>query len=108
MVLLEGLHPLKHALRFGARVERAVASDPVRVVALARELAGDVAERIGELVEPGDSGAFDVVAWAQRPRHGPPRPDGPTVLLDHPRHAGNVGAAIRAAAAADAAGVLVL
>ena len=108
MVLLEGLHPLKHALRFGARVERAVARDPAAVVALARELAPDVADRVGALVREGDSGDFDVVAWAERPDGRPLRADAPVVLLDHPRHLGNVGAAIRAAAAAGAGGVLVL
>src|SRR5256885_2178504 len=108
MVVLEGLHPLKHALRFGARVERAVAGDPERVVALARALAPDVAERIAALVKPGDAGDFDVVAWARRPDERAPRPGAPVVLLDTPRHLGNVGAAIRAAAAADAAGLVVL
>src|SRR3954447_18649083 len=106
MVVLEGLHPLKHALRFGARVERAVARDPARVVALARELAPDVAERIAALMQPGDAGEFDVLAWAPRPAPAP-LGDTPVVLLDHPRHLGNVGAAIRVAAAAGAGGVLV-
>src|SRR4051794_32660699 len=106
MVELQGLHPLKHALRFGARVDRAVAPDPARVVALARELAPDVAGAIAALVVPGDAGDFDVLAWAQRP---PDRPlgAGHAVLLDGPRHLGNVGAAIRVAAAAGVAGVLV-
>src|SRR4051812_15729589 len=108
MVILEGLHPLKHALRFGALVERAVARDPARVVALARELAPDVADRVAELLEPGDSGEFDVVAWAPRPRSQRQRHHGPAILLDHPRHLGNVGAAIRVAAAADASRVFVL
>jgi RNA methyltransferase, TrmH family len=105
-VELQGLHPLKHALRFGARVERAVAGDPQRVVALARELAPDVADRIAALLVPGDSADFDVLAFAQRP---PERAfgDAPVVLLDGPRHLGNVGAAIRVAAAAGAGGVLV-
>jgi RNA methyltransferase, TrmH family len=107
MVVLEGLHPLKHALRFGARVQRAVAPDPERVLALARDLAPDVADAIAALLEPGEvRDPLDVIAWADRP---PPRPLGeaPVVLLDNPRHLGNVGAAIRVAAAADAGGVLV-
>jgi TrmH family RNA methyltransferase len=106
MVELQGLHPLKHALRFGADVERAVAADPARVVALARELAPDVAGQIAALLQPGATGDFDVLAWARRP---PERAlgDAPVVLLDGPRHLGNVGAAIRVAAAAGAGGVLV-
>jgi RNA methyltransferase, TrmH family len=105
-VLLEGLHPLKHALRFGARVHDAVAPDPERVIALARDLAPDVADAIAALVRAGDA-EFDVVARAERP---PPRgwEPGHVVVLDHPRHLGNVGAAIRVAAAAGAGGVLVL
>ena len=103
---LQGLHPLKHALRFGARVERAVADDPARVVALARELAPDVAGVVAAVVREGDSGDFDVVAWADRPAPRPLGP-GPVVLLDGPRRLGNVGAAIRVAAAAGAGGVLV-
>ena len=105
MVELQGLHPLKHALRFGARVDRAVAPDPGRVVALARELAPDVAEQIERLLAPGEA-EFDVVAWARRPEQAP-LGAGHAVLLDGPRHLGNVGAAIRVAAAAGAAGVLV-
>jgi TrmH family RNA methyltransferase len=106
VIELQGLHPLKHALRFRAEVERATARDPARVAALARDLAPDVAERIAALVRHGDSGDFDVLAWALRP---PPRAlgDAPVVLLDGPRHLGNVGAAIRVAAAAGAGGVLV-
>lgn len=87
-------------------MRRAVAPDPPRVVALARSLAPDVADRLGALLTAGDAGAFDVVAWAARP---PERTlgDAPVVLLDGPRHLGNVGAAIRVAAAAGAGGVLV-
>jgi len=106
-VVLEGLHPLKHALRFGASVSRAVAPDPGAVLALARELAPDVADRIAALLEQGEvREPFDVVAWARRPA---PRElgDGPVVLLDGPRRLGNVGAAVRVAAAAGAGGVLV-
>jgi len=106
LVELEGLHPLKHALRFGAGVERAVARDPERVVALARELAPDVAGAVAALLEAGDSGDFDVVSWAARPPERPPG-RGFVVFLDGPRRLGNVGAAIRVAAAAGAAGVLV-
>src|SRR2546423_13920789 len=71
MVELQGLHPLKHALRFGARVERAAAPEPERVVALARELAPDVADAIAALLEHGPAGDFDVVAWAERPARRP-------------------------------------
>jgi len=83
-----------------------VAHDPARVVALASDLAPEVADAVAALVARGDSGDFDVVAWAERPAERP-LGGGLVVLLDGPRHLGNVGAAIRVAAAAGAAGVLV-
>ena len=42
LAVLEGLHPLKHALRFGARILEVVCSDPVQLDRLASELAPDV------------------------------------------------------------------
>lgn len=119
--LLEGFHPLKHALRFGAKVREALSPDPGRVLRLAEEMAPDVAPALdglltevpdglyAELVpRPPDSG---VVALARRPRVDPAsilRAPGsaPAVLLEAPTHLGNLRAAVRAAAAAGAAGVL--
>jgi RNA methyltransferase, TrmH family len=110
-VCLEGLHAVKHALRFGARLTEVTTDDPERLARLARELAPDVAEEIAALAVRG-AGPFPptgVIAWAERPAFALPAPDGrPVVLLDHPRHLGNVGAAVRVAAAADAAAVVVL
>ncbi len=119
--VLEGFHPLKHALRFGAEVRQALSPDPDEVRALAGELAPDVAgpvdalltevpeELFGELVpRPPGSG---VVALARRPpvpaREALEDPaPAPVVLLERPTHLGNLGAAVRVAAAAGAAGVL--
>lgn len=119
--LLEGFHPLKHAVRFDAEVLEALSPDPSAVVALAAGLAPDLTERLAALLteippdlyaelspRPPDSA---VVARARRPssdaaeilaRRGP----GPVVLLERPTHLGNLGAAVRVAAAAGAAGVL--
>ena len=51
-----------------------------------------------------------VVALARRPRQPDPDGilalDGPVVLLEEPRHLGNLGACVRVAAAAGAAGVI--
>lgn len=109
-VCLEGFHAVKHALRFGAELLEVRAEDPDRLAALARELAPDVAERLLALTQPG-LGPFPptgVIAWARRPPFALPPPSGRfAVLLDAPRHLGNLGAAIRVAAAADAAAVLV-
>lgn len=119
--VLEGFHALKHALRFGAEVLEAVASDPERLEELSRELAPDLAgtlaartarvdpEVLAELVPQAPR--TGVVAIARRPGVdlaavlADPRP-APLVLLEDPRTMGNMGACVRVAAAADAAGVL--
>lgn len=116
LIVLEGFHAVKHALRFGAEVVDIQAVDPGEVLTLAAELAPDVVDVLAERVTPtGDEGmegitgrvvararrpAFDAMALLARP--GP----GPVVLLDQPRHLGNVGAAIRVAAAAGADGLV--
>ena len=110
-VCLEGLHAVKHALRFGAELVEVTTDDPRRLERLAHELAPDVADAIVAAAVRGE-GPFPptgVLARARRPPFALPERDGrPIVLLDHPRHLGNVGAAIRVAAAADAAAVVVL
>lgn len=121
LAVLEGFHPWKHARRFGATVLETVAvagGEWGRLTELlAPELAG-VVEREASMVPaavfrqlspmPPPTG---VMAIARRPAAdlramledvGP----GPVVLLENPRSHGNCGAAIRAAAAAGAAGVL--
>jgi TrmH family RNA methyltransferase len=121
LALLEGFHALKHALRFGAEVTEAVASDPGEVERLARELAPDLADSLpSRVTELGEEAIAElvpqaprtgVVAIARRPRVDPaavlagPSP-APVVLLEDPRTMGNMGACVRVAAAADAAGVL--
>lgn len=109
-VCLEGFHAVKHALRFGADLIEVRTDDRDRLAALAGELAPDVAERLLALAErgPGPFPPTGVIAWARRPDFALPPPSGRfAVLLDHPRHLGNLGAAIRVAAAAGAAAVLV-
>ena len=109
-VLLEGFHAVKHALRFGAELLEVRTGDRDRLARLARELAPDVADALLDRAEPGD-GPFPptgVVAWAKRPAFAlPEEHDAPIVLLDRPRHLGNVGAAIRVAAAAGTAALVV-
>jgi TrmH family RNA methyltransferase len=119
LVVLEGFHALKHAVRFGAVVERAVAVDVAAVVGLAARLAPDVAGVVGTVVEPVPAEVFaqlaprpphtGVVAIARRPeaRVAALAPGAAVVLLEAPRRLENVGACVRVAAAAGAAGVLV-
>ncbi len=100
-VRIEGFHALKHALRFGAEVV-AASGDRDELGRLAAALAPDVDFSVVEHV-PGTP----IVARAVRPRQDDPLAgDGPVVLLENPRHLGNLGACIRVAAAAGAAGVL--
>jgi TrmH family RNA methyltransferase len=121
LVVLEGFHALKHALRFGAEVVEAIAGDLDALQALAGALAPDVVDRMLAVVEPVApevvaAGApvappTGVLAIARRPAFSlggllaDPRP-APVVLLEDPRHLGNLGACVRVAAAADAAGLL--
>ncbi len=121
LAVLEGLHPLKHALRFGASIVEVVTDDPERLAGLAARLAPDVSERMIKLARPVDRAVFGqlapmtpntgVMSLAERPGVdtaavlADARP-APLVLLENPRDLGNMGASVRVCAAADAAGVL--
>jgi TrmH family RNA methyltransferase len=121
LVVIEGFHALKHALRFGAELEQAYAVDPEALEALAADLAPDRAGRFAAAVAPIEAATLDrlapltprtgVVATARRPAVdveavlADERP-APVVLLEDPRNMGNIGASIRVAAGADAAAVL--
>lgn len=121
LAVLEGFHALKHALRFGAELEEAVAADPQQLEQLAAELAPDLVDSLAGRTTPVAAGVVaelapqaprtGVVAIARRPDVdlaavlGGQRPE-PLVLLEDPRTMSNMGACVRVAAAADAAGVL--
>ncbi len=122
LAAVDGLHAVKHALRFGAETLETVSPDADAVLRLAAEVAPDIIPRLaGELVQvavddfrrlspaPPDTG---VIAIARRPAvsaaavaDGPA--GAPLVLLENPRNPFNIGAAVRVAAAAGAAGLLV-
>jgi len=121
LAVLEGFHALKHALRFGAEVEVVAAADPEALERMAAELAPDLAGRLralaGEPVAPEllrtlapQIPRTQVLALARRPAFDVgalrARGDAPLVLLEDPRDLGNVGAVVRVAAAAGAAGVV--
>ncbi len=115
LAVLEGFHAVKHAVRFGAELLGAWTADPEELEALRARMAPDVAlapdvvgaEELARIVPRAQ-----VVAVARRPRL--PHPDAltgapgtePLVLLEDPRHLGNLGAAIRVAAGAGAGGLL--
>lgn len=113
LVVLEGFHALKHAIRFGAEILGTWTADPEALENLRQRLAPDV--RISATaVAPAALKAVvprgQVVAVARRPAQ--PDPDsvlagpGRVVWLEDPSHLGNLGAVIRVAAAAGAAGVM--
>jgi TrmH family RNA methyltransferase len=121
LAVLEGLHPLKHALRFDASVLEIITRDAVELRRLAEALAPDIAPTLGERAREVEREVFEqlapltpatgVIALAERPAVDPrtvladQRP-APVVLLEDPRDLGNMGACVRVAAAADVAGVL--
>ena len=115
LVVLEGFHAVKHAVRFGAELLGMWTADPLELAALAARLAPDVTlepvvVEVAELARVVPRA--QVVAVARRPAQ--PDPDGilsaegpaPVVMLEDPRHLGNLGACVRVAAAAGAAGVI--
>jgi TrmH family RNA methyltransferase len=121
LAVLEGLHPLKHALRFGAELTCVALTDPRRVQTLAEALAPDVVERVTAAAHTLSKEDFatlapqppptGVIAIARRPAVAvadllsDPRA-APVVLLEAPRDLGNLGACVRVGAAADVAGLL--
>jgi len=50
LVVLEGFHPVKHAIRFGAELVALATPDPEALAGLAARLAPDVAGALGEAV----------------------------------------------------------
>ncbi len=121
LAVLEGFHPLKHALRFGANVIEVVCSDPGELDRLAALLAPDLGARLREQARQVEPAIFEqlaplapttgVMALAERPSIDPTsvladRRAAPVVLLEDPRDLGNMGACVRVAAGADVGGVL--
>jgi len=119
VAVLEGFHALKHAIRFGAEITNAVTSDRDGVLALAAELAPDITKNLKRILSAVPAPVYaqlfpsppatGVVALARRPTADLAdilAAAGPIVFLESPNHLGNIGAVIRVAAAAGAAGVL--
>lgn len=120
LAVLEGFHAIKHALRFGARIEEIVVRDPAGVARLARSLAPDVADALaGATVVDGGTfrrlaprpPATGAIALARRRIAAAAdvlaaEDPAPVVLLEEPARLGNLGAVVRVAAAAGAAGLV--
>jgi TrmH family RNA methyltransferase len=121
LAVLEGFHALKHALRFDAPLLDVVVSEDASLERLAAALAPDLSARVHELAKPVAPSVFaqlaplppptGVIALAERRLVDPAAlladsREAPVILLEDPRDLGNMGACVRVAAAADAAGVL--
>lgn len=120
LVLLEGMHALKHAVRFGAHIEVVASPEPDELARLLARVAPDLALPVTPgAVEPGVWRALtggrvlpspclavarrpevDVAAMLARPAR--------LLVLEDPRHLGNTGAVVRVAAAAGLAGVVIV
>lgn len=117
LVVLEGFHAVKHAVRFGAEFVSIVAVDVGGMASHAGRLAPDVEARLVALAEEVPAEVFGqlvprpphtgVVAIARRPSGRALRDGAPAVLLEAPQDLGNVGACVRVAAGAGAGGVVV-
>jgi TrmH family RNA methyltransferase len=112
-VPLSGFHAVKHALRFAPAL---VSEVTVASLEQAQQLCADLAPDVtGALLARAVVGPVEhptgVSAVARRPvadRAVLDARTAPLLLLDHPRHPGNAGAAVRVAAAVGASGVAVL
>ena len=121
LVVIEGFHPLKHAIRFGAELLEVVTPNLRELAALQSEYAPDIESTMNALALAVPDDVFEklapvspptgVLAIARRPAVdiaallSDPSPS-PVVLLENPRNLFNIGAVVRASAAAGAAGVL--
>lgn len=121
VAVLEGFHPVKHAIRFGAELTAIAVGDPDTVDELVTGLAPDVIDYLTaeSTVVSGDvfdrlvptPPATSIVAIARRRVATAAEVlalPGWVVLLENPSRLGNLGAAIRVAAAAGAAGVIAI
>ncbi len=119
LAVLEGFHVLKHALRFGAAVTEIVTCDRQQAQRLTASHAPELTGFPGFAISEVPQAVFrqlspfapttGIMALARRPPAGSALNDvplRPLVLLENPRSHGNMGAAIRVAAAAGAAGVV--
>ena len=120
LVLLDGFHAVKHAIRFGADIALVACASEAELAALAESLAPDIAQPLIDRARLIPRDAIDAIPALRAQRTGvwgvARRPaytlaqildaPGPVVLLENPQHQGNIGACVRVAAAAGAAGLV--
>jgi RNA methyltransferase, TrmH family len=119
VVRLDGFHALKHAVRFGAEIVSAHTERFEQTIALAVELAPELVPWLHEHLQEVDVGIIAtmsnevhptrVISFAKRREAkliDVENVRSPAVLLEDPRHLGNVGASIRVAAALGASALI--
>jgi TrmH family RNA methyltransferase len=121
ITVLEGFHAVKHAIRFRAALEQVCADDLDELRSLVGRLAPDIGPELSRLVRPVPPAVFaelapvppetGLLAIARRRQANAAailaqRSTAAVVLLEAPARLGNLGAVVRAAAAAGAAAVL--
>ncbi len=120
-VILEGLHALKHAHRFGARITQVWSDDLDKALNAAESIDPALIPWLQTNLKLVSRTVFrehasqpvptHVLAWAEPPAwtltQSLPTAEQPTIVLDDPRNSKNLGAVIRVGAAAGASGVLV-
>jgi RNA methyltransferase, TrmH family len=124
LAIVEGLHAVKHALRFGAKAEYILTKNKGEVLALSQKLCPDISGQLekealetGEdfnkitnsIIRTGVIGVFrkpddDVIQGIAK---DPVNIKSPAVLLDDPRDLDNIGAALRVCAAANIKSLLI-
>lgn len=120
LVVLEGFHAVKHALRFDATIVEMAARSRGQIDELASQLAPDARAKLAQADEVPDAEfarlaplphPTGLIAIARRCTVDPVRlansaANAPLVFLERPAHLGNLGAAVRVGAAAGACGLL--
>ena len=121
LAVLEGFHPLKHAIRFGAHLDLVAGVNLDELAELGKKYGPDIAPVLESRVQLIPFDEFQqlapvppptgVIGIARRPDSSLTAMLGdtvqsPIVLLENPRNMLNIGAAIRVSAAAGAAGVI--
>lgn len=119
LAVIEGIQALKHAARFKAPIQNIVTCDEQQLIAFLTELAPDIKDvvmRQIEIVEPSTFAKLspqpprtNVIAVSKRTTYSLEKvvANRPLVFLEDPKDLENIGAVIRVAAAADAAGVCI-
>ncbi len=107
-VVLEGLHAIKHAYRFGAEIKEIISPNKQEALALARKLAPDLLEFLANNIKEVDKEQYKQVfphnlhgqlAAIAKKANSKSKPEGFAVYLENPNSINNLGAVVRVLAA---------